>query len=218
VPQSSSLPAAEAGTEPNSAADKQASSKRAFGVMPLLNVVYDPSTARALSVREKWRLFYREAYDPSQYLSVGIGAGISQAGNETSGYGQGMQGYGKRFGAGLGDTSLGAFFGNFMLPSLLHDDPRYFRKGSGSVASRILHAAASALITHRDNGSIRPNYSNVAGNLIGGGIGNVYYPSRERGVGETFERGAGLIAAGVAGAVVLEFWQPGKSRKNKPAK
>ena len=111
------------------------------------------SKARALTVGEKWRLFYRQTYDPFQFITASFTAGINQADNEFPEYGQGMKGYVKRYGAGFADNSLGAFFGNFALPSLLHDDPRYFRRGSGPFVSRLLHAAGGAAITRRDNGT-----------------------------------------------------------------
>lgn len=199
----------------------QESHERVLGLAPTFYVVNDASKARALTVREKWRLFYRQTYDPYQFAATGIGAGISQAENDSPGYGQGMQGYAKRYGSQFADTSLGAFFGNFLLPSLLHDDPRYFRAGSGPFMHRLLHAAGSALITHRDNGTRRTNYSNILGNFIGCGFGNLYYAKEDRGVGTTFERGATVTGAGALGAVFLEFWPDIHNKlfkKNKSAK
>jgi hypothetical protein len=192
-----------------------------MGILPMYTVVDDASTARALSVSEKFRLFYRQTYDPFQFASVAITAGISQAEDDLSGYGQGMQGYGKRYGATLADNSLGAFFGNFLLPSLLHEDPRYFRMGSGGFMHRLLHAAGSQLIAHRDNGTIGPAYGNIMGNFIGCGIGNLYYPSTDRGVGTTFERGAQVTANAMIGATLQEFWPDIHNKifkKNKIAK
>jgi len=194
------------GKQPTKPADDQESHERVMGLAPMFTVVNDASTARALTVDEKWRLFYRQTYDPFQFASAGISAGISQAENQLSGYGQGMQGYGKRYGATLADNSLGAFFGNFLLPSMMHDDPRYFRQGSGSFVSRLVHAASGAVVTHRDNGTTRPNYANVLGNFIGCGIGNLYYPQSDRGVGTTFERGAQVTLTGSLGGILQEFW------------
>ena len=202
-------------------AKDQESHEKVMGILPMYTVVDDASTARALSVSEKFRLFYRQTYDPFQFASVAITAGISQAEDDLSGYGQGMQGYGKRYGATLADNSLGAFFGNFLLPSLLHEDPRYFRMGSGGFMHRLLHAAGSQLIAHRDNGTIGPAYGNIMGNFIGCGIGNLYYPSTDRGVGTTFERGAQVTANAMIGATLQEFWPDIHNKifkKNKIAK
>lgn len=204
--QKSSEPQKQPTPEQKKPAKDQETHQRVLGLAPMFNVVNDASKARPLSVGEKWKLFYRQTYDPFQFLATGVSAAISQADNQFPEYGQGMQGYGKRYGASLADSSLGAFFGNFALPSLLHDDPRYFRKGSGPFKNRLLHAIGASVITRRDNGSSRPNYSNVFGNLIGCAIGNVYYPQSERTVSDTVSRGLQVTAAGSIGGIFQEFW------------
>jgi hypothetical protein len=202
----SSEPTQKAASTQRKPADDQESHQRVLGLVPMFTVVNDASKARALSVGEKWRLFYRQTYDPFQFVSAGLSSALSQAEDELPEYGQGMEGYAKRYGAGFADNSLGAFFGNFALPSLLHDDPRYFRKGSGPFVSRLMHAAGASVITRRDNGASGPNYSNVVGNLIGCAIGNVYYPQSERTVGDTLERGFQVTAYGAFGGIFQEFW------------
>jgi hypothetical protein len=201
-------PQKKAGTEQEQkkVADDQESHSRVLGLAPMFNVVNDPSKARPLSVGEKWKLFYRQTYDPFQFVTAAFSAGINQAENEFPEYGQGTVGYAKRYGAGFADNSLGSFFGNFALPSLLHDDPRYFRKGSGPFMSRLIYSAGTAVIARHDNGTHHPNYSNVVGNLIGCAFGNLYYPKSDRGVGTTIERGAQVTAYGAIGGVFQEFW------------
>jgi len=184
----------------------QESHQRLLGVIPQFAIVNDPSKARPLTVREKWRLYYRQTLDPYHFVDTGIAAGISQARDTFPEYGQGMEGYGKRYGARFADGSLGGFFGRFLLPSLLHDDPRYFRKGSGSVFRRGIYAATRVLITRHDDGSNRPNYSGVSGAFIGTAFGNIYYPDSERGVGITFVRGAWIIQGAAVQNVFDEFW------------
>lgn len=178
----------------------------------------DASRERALSVGEKWKLFSGRTYDPIRIVSTGLSSAIGQAADSHSGYGQGMEGYGRRFGASYGDKTLGSFFGTFALPSLLHDDPRYFRKGSGPFLGRLMHASAATVITRRDNGSSRPNYSNVFGNLIGCAIGSVYYPPSERTVGDTMERGLMVTAYGAIGGIFQEFWPDIHKKIFKPSK
>jgi hypothetical protein len=195
-----------AAAEQKKPADDQESHQRVLGLAPMFTVVNDASKARALTVGEKWQLFYRQTYDPFQFVTAGLSSAISQAENQFPEYGQGMKGYARRYGAGFADNSLGAFFGNFALPSLLHDDPRYFRRGSGPFMSRLLHAAGASVWTRRDDGTSRPNYANVGGNLIGCAIGNLYYPKSDRGVGTTFERGFQVTAYGAIGGVFQEFW------------
>jgi hypothetical protein len=219
VDQKSAESQKDAATERKKPVDDQESHERVLGLAPMFTVVNDASKARALTVDEKWKLFYRQTYDPFQFVTAAFSASISQAENQFPEYGQGMKGYAKRYGAGFADNSLGAFFGNFALPSLLHDDPRYFRKGSGPFMSRLLHAAGAAVITRRDDGTSRPNYSNVGGNLIGCAIGNLYYPKSDRGVETTLVRGFEVTAYGAIGGVFQEFWPDIQNKilkKHKP--
>lgn len=133
-------------------------------------------------------------------------AGIEQADDSFPQWGQGMQGYGKRLGAAYSDAFMGNFFGNAVLPSLLHEDPRFFQKTTGSFMSRFLWAAASTGWARRDNGTWGPNYANVGGNLIGAAIARVYYPADERTASDVIFDGLTVSAEGVVGAEVIEFW------------
>ena len=133
---------------------------------------------------------------------VGAIAGLQQAQNDFSGYGQGTQGYAKRYGASYANVVSGTFLGSAILPSLLKQDPRYFYKGTGTRRSRILYALANAVICKGDNGHWQANYSNILGNFAAGGISNLYYPAEDRnGAGLTFENG--LIGIGATGAANL---------------
>jgi hypothetical protein len=117
-----------------------------------------------------------------------------------------MKGYARRAGAAYADAFIGNFFGNAVLPTLLHEDPRYFQKGKGSVASRILWAAGSTVWCKRDNGGWGPNWANVGGNLIGAAISDTYYPASQRTVTNTIENGFTVSAEGIVGAELIEFW------------
>jgi hypothetical protein len=99
----------------------------------------------------------------------------------------------------------GALIGNALLPQLLHQDPRYFRKGTGPIFKRFLYAAGSTVICKGDNGKWQPNVSNVLGNFVSGAISNVYYPRDERGVSLTLENGLSVTLFGALGGQVLEF-------------
>src|SRR6202042_3601118 len=105
---------------------------------------------------------------------------IQQADNSFSGYGQGAQGYGKRYGAAYADFVTGTFLGSAVLPSVLKQDPRYFYKGTGSTRSRVLYAMANAVICKGDNGHWQADYSGILGALAAGGISNLYYPASSR--------------------------------------
>jgi len=184
---------------------KQQETQRVAGVMATFNTTRNPD-ALPLSSGQKFRLFFKSAFDPWPFGLAAAVAGIGQAQDSTPEWGQGMQGYAKRFGAGYSDYFLGNFFGNAVLPSLLHEDPRYFQKGSGKPIKRVLWAAASTVWCKRDKGGWGPNWANVGGNLIGSAIGRVYYPPANRTVSSTISDGLTVSAEGIVGAEVIEFW------------
>jgi hypothetical protein len=176
--------------------------QRVFGVMATFNTTANKD-ALPLTTGEKYQLFFKSASDPWPFVLTAFGAGIDQAENSFPAYGQGMQGYAKRFGAGYTDYFTGNLLGNAVLASLLREDPRYFQKGTGSYTSRFLWAAASTVWCKRDNGSWGPNYANVVGNLMGSAVSNLYYPASDRTVGDTFERGFTVTAQAIIGSEVI---------------
>ncbi len=159
--------------------------QRIFGVIPNFYVSYVPNAA-PLDSKQKFQLAWRSTIDPVNFAITGVVAGVQQATNTPSGYGQGAQGYAKRYGASYADLVTGTFIGGAILPSLLKQDPRYFYKGTGSVRSRVLYALANSVICKGDNGHWQANYSSILGSLAAGGISNLYYPAENR-------NGAGLI-------------------------
>ena len=179
--------------------------QRVLGVLPNFYVSYIPN-AVPLTAKQKFKLALRTVVDPFTFVFVGGAAGVEQAQNHFAEYGQGAQGYGKRFGAGYADTVADTFIGAAILPSLLKQDPRYFYKGSGSQRSRILYAIANAVICKGDNGRWQANYSNILGSVAAGGISNLYYPRQDRnGAGLTFENGAIGIGASAVANLFQEF-------------
>jgi hypothetical protein len=184
---------------------RQQEQQRIVGVVPNFNVSYNED-AVPLSRDQKFRLAFHSAIDPVQFGIAAFDAGISQAENDFVGYGQGWKGYAKRLGASYADNFDGTMLGNGILPILLKQDPRYFRRGKGSFSSRLFYAVSTTFWCRNDNGTHGPNYSNVLGNLAAGGISNIYYPSTDRGAGLTFERAADVTAYGMAGGVFNEFW------------
>jgi hypothetical protein len=177
--------------------------QRVLGVIPNFYVSYTWNAA-SLTAGQKFRLATRSSIDP---VTIGISAaiaGVQQADDYFNEYGQGVQGYAKRFGAAYGDAVIGTFIGGAILPSLFRQDPRYFYKGTGSVTSRALYAISTVVICKGDNGHWQPNYSNVLGNLAAAGISNIYYPAAER-------NGAGLTVGnaliGTAGGAIASLFQ-----------
>lgn len=153
--------------------------QRMFGVIPNFFVTYE-SHPVPLTTKLKFELARKSASDPFTLGAVGAVAGIEQAGNQWRGYGQGVGGYAKRYGASYGDVFVGTFIGSAALPSLLKQDPRYFYQGKGSKRSRFLHAFKGAVICRGDNGRSEPNYSNIGGAFATGALANLYYPASQR--------------------------------------
>jgi hypothetical protein len=177
--------------------------QRVLGIVPNYFVAYDHD-APPMSARQKWQMTWRTDIDPVTFAATGLVAGFEQAENILPGYGQGAEGYAKRFGAGYTDTAINTFIGSAILPSLLKQDPRYFYKGTGSVKSRIWYALANTVICKGDNGRWQPNYSAVVGGLASGAISNLYYPS-DNGWGVTFEGAAIGTAEGAIQNLFQEF-------------
>lgn len=193
--------------QPSSSDDELKAEKkqRLLGIVPAFNTVLG-GQARPLRPSQKFNLWFHSAVDPFTFGIAAIDAGIEQAQDTYPEYSQGVEGYAKRFGAAYADNVDGNFWGNAVLPSLLHQDPRYFRLGHGSVKRRLGYALLSTVRCKGDNGSWQPSYSNIGGNLIGGAISNWYYPASERGVGLTLERGFTVTAEGALGALAFEFY------------
>ena len=205
----------EVGVSPEQVAEEQIKveeKQRVLGVLPNFYVSYVPN-AVPLNSKQKFKLAWKTVVDPFSFVFVGGVAGVEQAQDHFKEYGQGAQGYGKRFGAGYADMVSSTFIGSAILPSLLKQDPRYFYKGRGSMGARALYAVANAVICKGDNRRWQPNYSAVLGALAAGGISNLYYPSNDRnGVGLTFEN-AGI---GIGGNAVANLFQEFLIRKLTP--
>ena len=174
--------------------------QRVLGVIPNFYVTYVPNAA-PLTPKQKYYLAWKLGIDPAYIVTAAGVAGVQQARNEFSGYGQGAQGYAKRFGATFGDFTMSNLLGNAVFPALFKQDPRYFYKGTGTTKSRALYALANAVICKGDNGHWQANYSGILGSLAAGGISNLYYPTSDRGAGLTFEN----TAIGIGGTAILNL-------------
>jgi hypothetical protein len=159
--------------------------QRAFGIIPNFYVVYDHDAA-PLTTKLKFKLALKAETDLVTFLGIGVLAASNQAANRLN-YVQGAKGYGQRLGAGYADGFTDIMFGGAVLPSLLHQDPRYFYQGTGTKKSRTLHAVSSPFICRGDNGRWQPNYSSVGGDLASASIANAYYPETNRGAGLVFQ-------------------------------
>jgi Carboxypeptidase regulatory-like domain len=158
---------------------KEQEKQRVLGFIPNFYVSYVPDAA-PLATKQKFELAWRSTIDPFTFVGVGALAGVQQATDDFEGYGQGAQGYAKRFGAAYADVLAGTYIGSAILPSLLKQDPRYFYKGTGRTRSRFLYAVANTAICKGDNKRWQPNYSVVLGSFAAGGISYLYYPASDR--------------------------------------
>ncbi len=184
---------------------KKQEKQRVFAVMATFNTTANKD-AVPLSTGEKYQLFFKSATDPWPFVLTAFGAGIDQAENSFPEYGQGVEGYAKRYGAAYADYFTGNLLGNAVFASWWKEDPRYFQKGTGSYTRRILWAASGTVWCKRDSGTWGPNYANVIGNLVGAAISNVYYPAPERTVSDTVSRGFTVTAQAIIGSEIIEFW------------
>jgi hypothetical protein len=158
---------------------KDQEKQRVLGIIPNFYVSYVPNAA-PLTSKQKFELAWKSTVDPITFVGVGALAGAYHATNRWKDYGQGAQGYAKRYGAEYANVAEGTFIGSALLPSLLKQDPRYFYRGKGSKKSRLLYALSSAFICKGDNGQWQPNYSNVGGYFAAGGLSYLYYPANDR--------------------------------------
>jgi hypothetical protein len=179
--------------------------QRVLGVIPNYFVSYQQDTL-PLRPKQKFELAWKTSVDPVTFAAAGAFAGVEQAQNTYSGYGQGSKGFAKRYGASYGDAFIGVMVGGAILPSLFKQDPRYFYKGTGSTWSRIEYAIANAVVCKGDNGKWQLDYSGILGGLAAGGISNLYYPAKDRnGLGLTFQNTAISIGGSAIGNLFQEF-------------
>ena len=179
--------------------------QRLLGIVPNFFVSYQWQVSH-LTSGQKFGLAYKTASDPGNLLLVGTTAGVQQALNTFPGYGQGTVGYSRRFGADLGNLVVGTFMGGAVFPSLFHQDPRYFYRGSGTVRSRFWYAATRAVVTRGDNGRPQPNWSGMLGDISAGAMSNLYYAPEDRnGVRLTLINGLLGIGGDAMNGIVQEF-------------
>jgi hypothetical protein len=177
--------------------------QRGFGIIPNFFEVYGPNPA-PLSAKLKFSLAFRFAKDPFSVARVAILAGVGQATN-TPNYVQGAKGFSERFGANYANSFTQIMIGGAVLPSFLHQDPRFFYQGTGTKKSRAVHAISNLFITKGDNGDSQPNYSSLGGDLASAAISTFYYPESNRGAGLFIQNFAVNSAAHIAFRLLEEF-------------
>src|SRR3954447_10890781 len=181
-----------------------AEQQRVLGIIPNFYVVYDSKGAVPLSTKLKFQMAYKVAVDPVFILGDAAVAAMNQAG-DTPNYQQGWKGYGQRFGAAYTNGVTDIMFGGAILPSIFHQDPRYFYQGTGTVKSRLGHALANPFVARGDNGHRQINISSMGGDLISSALSNTYYPDSNRGASLVFGGFLLSTAERELSSVVQEF-------------
>ncbi len=178
--------------------------QRVFGVIPDFNTSYVWNTA-PLTAKQKFSLAAREMFDPVEFVGISLTAGVEQARNDFPGYGQGAEGYTKRWGAQFANGRTSVILSKAVFSSLFHQDPRYFYQGSGSTWSRAKHAVSDAFVARSDHGHLMPNYSYFLGDLCSGALSNLNYPASSRGASLVFTNAAIGLAGRAGQDLVREF-------------
>lgn len=177
-----------------------------FYVMPNYLTVDSQSQVKPISWKEKFAMAAKGSFDPYEFTVVGVVAGIRQAENSYPGFGQGMEGYGKRYGAAFADQVDGNIMVGGLYPSILKIDPRYFRLGRGSFARRFGYALDRVLIAPRDSGTHMFNVPEFAGNATAIAISNFYYPASDRSFLSNFSDWGTQMGIDAFGNELKEFW------------
>jgi len=214
VAQTPEQPSKAASTDTPSPADARSSNDdplnkdRILGVIPNYLTVEDPDKKVApLTSKQKYLLFAKETFDPFTVASAAAGAALSQADNDNPKYGEGSGPYAQRFGAAVADITTQNFFQDAVFASLLHEDPRYFRRGPEfGVWYRLGYALSRVVVTRTDAGKDRFNYSGIFGMSLGIALSNAYYPDRSVNADEVGYRfGTSMVASALAN-LLPEFW------------
>ena len=187
--------------------------QRIFGMIPNFYVVYDPNPV-PLTTKLKFQLAVKSSTDVVTILGIAVLAAMNQAG-DTPDYVQGWKGYGERFGAAAADSFSDILIGGAILPSLLHQDPRYYYQGTGTNKSRTLHALTSPFVCKGDNGRLQPNYSSIGGDLGSAALSNAYYPASNRGAQLVFENLFLSTGERMVSSIMQEFVLPRLTPKAK---
>lgn len=170
----------------------------------------------SLPVKQKFVLFAKDTFEPVTFIIAGFNAGIAQAEDDDPTFGQGMEGFGRRYGAAFADQVSGEFWGTFFFPTVLHEDPRYYRQGHGKVAGRLYHALEHSFVTHQDSGRHMFNFSEWMATTSTTALGNLYHPGNRRGF-QPAARGVVYSVAFDAGFdVIREFWPEFSSHLHMP--
>jgi len=179
--------------------------KRIFGVLPNYRTANETAVYTPISVQHKFVIGLKDSFDYPLFLVGAAYAGLGQLTNQHPAFGQGVWGYGRRLGTAYADQAIGNMMTESIYPTLLREDPRYFRRGYGSVWSRTWYALTRVMVTKTDAGGTRFNFSEWVGNSTAAAISNAYYPDDHTvtaNIGKLLEQ----VATDAVSQVLKEFW------------
>jgi hypothetical protein len=197
--------------EPSNDRVQEQESKRILGIVPNYRTSPSLMNYEPLTTLEKFKLASQDAFDPGTFALAALFAGQSQLTNANRSFGQGGAGFGRYYGAAYGDLLIGNYLSEAVLSTLLHQDPRYFRRGTGTGWSRLGYAMGQIFWTHRDSGGTRFNYSEILGNSAAVAISNAYYADN-RTVSDAGSKLGMQLGVDMAANILKEFW-PDLQRK-----
>lgn len=190
---------------PASLFGQQQEDKRLFGIVPNYRTSPTLANFEPLAPKDKFKLAAEDAFDRGTVVLAAAFAGESQLTRANPAFGEGALGYGRYFITSYGDFVIGDYMTEGVFPTLLHQDPRYFRKGKGSALSRLGYAAGQILITHGDNAKTQINYSELIGNSVAVAISNAYYPD-SRDAPDAVSKLGMQLGVDAASNILKEFW------------
>jgi hypothetical protein len=179
---------------------------RLLGVMPNYGTVETSKALKPLTTGQKFRIATASVFDWTALPFNAALAGIAQAKNDPSSWGQGWGAYGKRFGETFADNSIGTYMTTAVFPSLLHEDPRYYQLGKGSITHRAFYAMDRLFVTRKDSGAMGFNYSESVGNAAAAAISNIYHPDQDRTASRNASTFGFLILYDGLANEMKEFW------------
>lgn len=183
------------------------SNDRLFFALPNFLTIENANQVPPLSAGEKFKIVARSAFDYVEYPWYGALAGISQAENSEPGYGQGLKGYAKRYGAAFADGTIENFWTSAIIPSVLHQDPRFYQKPDGGFGSRSVYAASRMFVTRSDSGHREFNASEILGSMIAAVISTYsYHPKADKTIANTASVWGSEVGYDTITIEIKEFW------------
>jgi hypothetical protein len=189
--------------------------KRILGVLPNYRTVEDSRPFSPITAKRKFTIAAKDSFDYPVYFISGAFAALYQLDNQNPSFGQGLEGYGKRYAAAYGDQAIGNILTEGLVPTLFREDPRYFRRGSGKTGSRLRYAITRVFLSRTDKGNWGFNYAEWVGNGAAAAISNLYYPSDTRNFHDNLEKVSVSVATDAFSNILKEFWPDVKRKLHK---